>query len=149
MPWAAGGTAMRPVNMAKIAAEAEIIRLQAMLKRQGIRAAFGALAAIFALAALVLLNILIWQLLRLYMQPIYATLILLVINLAIAAAFGVLAMRSTPSQTEQDALEVRQRAVRELQGSLALSALLPVAATLFRSKREAAPRRRRLTWRRK
>ena len=49
MPWAAGGTAMRPVNMAKIAAEAEIIRLQARLKRQGIRAAFGALAAIFAL----------------------------------------------------------------------------------------------------
>src|SRR4051794_11887213 len=114
---------MRPVNMAKIAGEAEVIRLKAMAQRQGMRAAFGAAAVIFALGVLVLLNILIWQLLRLYMQPIYATLILLGINLAIAAAFGVLAMRSTPSQTEQDALEVRQRAVRELQGSLVLSAL--------------------------
>jgi hypothetical protein len=140
---------MRPVNMAKIAAEAEVIRLKAMAQRQGMRAAFGAAAVIFALGVLVLLNILIWQLLHLYIQPIYATLILLGINLAIAAAFGVLAMRSTPSQTEQDALEVRQRAIRELQGSLALSALLPVAATLFRSKREAAPKRRWLTWWRK
>jgi hypothetical protein len=137
---------MRSVNMAKIAAEAEVIRLKAMAQRQGMWAAFGAAALIFALGVLILLNILIWQLLCLYMQPIYATLILLAINLAVAAAFGVLAMRSTPSQTEQQALELRQRAVRELQGSLALSALLPVAGSLFRSNRSAAPKRRLLSW---
>ena len=135
---------MRAVNMAKIAAEAEILRLQAMLKRQGIRAAFGLLAAVFALGVLVLLNILVWQLLCLYMQPIYATLVLLAINLAIAVAFGVLAVRSKPSRTEQEAREVRQRAIRELQSSLALSALVPLAGTMLRSDRKAGSKRRLL-----
>ena len=47
---------MGPVNAAKIAAEAEVIRFQAMAKRQGIRAAFGILTMIFALGMLALLN---------------------------------------------------------------------------------------------
>ena len=140
---------MRPVNMAKIAAEAEVIRLKAMAQRQGMWAAFGAAAVIFALGVLVLMNILVWQLLRLYMQPIYATLILLLINLTIAAAFGVLAIWSSPSQTEQDALEVRQRAIHDFEGSLAMSALLPVAGSLARSDRQTGPRRRLFTWRRR
>jgi hypothetical protein len=135
--------------MVKIAVDAEVIRLKAMAKRQGTRVAFGTVAAIFALGVLVLLNILIWQLLCFYMQPIYATLILLAINLVITVIFGVLAMRSTPSQTEQQALEIRQRAVRELQGSLAMTALLPLASTVFRSDRKAVPKRRLLTWGRK
>ena len=138
---------MRAVNMMKIAAEAELLRLQSMLKRQGMRAAYGLLAFVFALGVLALLNILIWQLLRLTMQPIYATLILLVINLVITAAFGVLAMRSAPSQAERDALEVRQRAVRDLRGSLTISALVPIAGTLLRSKRKRPPKRRLLAWR--
>lgn len=147
MPWAAGGTAMRAVNMMKIAAEAELLRLQSMLKRQGMRAAYGLLAFVFALGVLALLNILIWQLLCLYIQPIYATLILLVINLIITAAFGMLAMRSIPSQAEQDALEVRQQAVRELRSSLTVSALIPIAGTLLRSKQKRPARRRLLAWR--
>jgi hypothetical protein len=147
MPWATGGTVMRAVNMMKIAAEAELLRLQSMLKRQGMRAAYGLLAFVFALGVLALLNILIWQLLCLYIQPIYATLILLAINLVITAAFGMLAMRSTPSQAEQDALEVRQQAVRDLRSSLTVSALIPVAGTLLRSKQKRPARRRLLAWR--
>ena len=138
---------MRAVNMMKIAAEAELLRFQSMLKRQGMRAAFGLLAFVFLLGLLALLNILIWQLLRLYMEPIYATLVLLAINLIITASFGVLAMRSTPSQAEQDALEVRQQAVRELKSSLTVSALVPIAGTLLRSKRQRPPTRRLLAWR--
>ncbi len=135
---------MRPVNLVKVAVEAEYLRLQAMLKRQGMRAVYGLLAFVFVLGVLALLNIFIWQLLRLYMQSIYATLILLAINLVIAAAFGVLALRSTPSQAEHDALDVRQRAVRELRASLTISALIPVAGTLLRSNLKNPPRRRLL-----
>ena len=51
-------------------------------------------------------------------QPILTTLILLGINLAIAAVIGVLAARSTPSHTEQEALEVRQRVLEKVRRSL-------------------------------
>jgi hypothetical protein len=80
---------MRAVNLAKVAVEAEILRIQHMLKRQGMRAAFGLAAFIFALGALVLAHVAGWQVLRLYVPPIYATLILLGIDLVIAAIFGI------------------------------------------------------------
>ena len=51
-----------------------------MLARQGRRAAFGAVAAIFVLGVLVLGEVAGWQVLRLYVMPISATLILLGIN---------------------------------------------------------------------
>ena len=68
---------MRAAKLVKIAAEAEILRIQHLLKRQGMRVAFGLMAAVFAVGVLVLVNITGWQVLRLYVQPIYATLILL------------------------------------------------------------------------
>ena len=140
---------MGPVNAAKIAAEAEVIRIQAMAKRQGMRAAFGVLTVIFALGMLVLLNVVVYELLRFSLQPLFASLIVLVIDLAIAAGLGALAIGSRPSQTEQDALEVRQRAIHDLEGSLAMSALLPVAGSLARSDRQTGPRRRLFAWRRR
>ena len=48
-----------------------------MLIRQGMRAAYGVIAAVFALGVLVLINVAGWQVLRWYVQSIYATLILL------------------------------------------------------------------------
>jgi len=140
---------MGPVNAAKIAAEAEVIRFQAMAKRQGIRAVFGILTVIFALGMLALLNAVVYELLRFYLQPLFASLIVLLIDLAIAAGLGSLAIWSSPSQTEQDALEVRRRAIHDFEGSLAMSALLPVAGSLARSDRQARPRWWLFTWRRR
>lgn len=65
---------MRAVSLARVAAEAELLRIQHMLKRQGMRAAFGMIAAMFAVGVLVLCNVAGWQVLRWYVQPIYATL---------------------------------------------------------------------------
>ncbi|HEY2419394.1 MAG TPA: hypothetical protein VGH84_15855, partial [Steroidobacteraceae bacterium] len=61
-----------------------------------------------------------WQAFALKFQPIASTLILLGINLAIAAVFGVLAARSTPGHAEQEALRVRRQAVDATRGTLAL-----------------------------
>jgi len=102
---------MRSINLLKVAAEAELLRLRALLARQGRRAAFGAVAAIFMLGVLVLAEITGWQVLRLYVAPIPTTLILLGINFAIAALFGALAARSSPSHTEREALQVRRQAL--------------------------------------
>ena len=71
---------MRSINLLKVAAEAELLRLRALLARQGRRAAFGAVAVIFMLGVLVLGEVAGWQVLRLYVASISATLILLGIN---------------------------------------------------------------------
>jgi uncharacterized membrane protein len=126
---------MRAGNLARIAAEAEILRIKHMLRRQGLRVAFGLVAVVFLIGVLVLANIAVWQLLRMYLSPINATLVLLGINLLLAIIFGVLAARSSPSRTEREALAIRQRALGEVRRSLAWSALVPAAGTFVRWRR--------------
>jgi hypothetical protein len=126
---------MRAVNLAKVAAEAEILRIQRMLKRQGMRAALGLVAVLFAIGVLVLAHVAGWQVVRLYVPPIYAILILLGVDLVVAVVFGILAARSSPSAAEREALAIRQRALHEARSSLALGALIPVAGALLRPPR--------------
>jgi hypothetical protein len=126
---------MRAGNLAKIATEAEILRIKHMLKRQGMRVAFGLVALVFLLAVLVIANVAIWQVVRMYLSPINATLVLLGVNLLLAVIFGMLAARPSPSQTEREALAIRERALGEARSSLALSALIPGAAAVFRWRR--------------
>ena len=77
-----------------------------MLKRQGMRAAFGGIAAVFAVGVLVLCNVAGWQVLRWYVQPIYATLVLLGINSVRGLGSTVLAQlcgaRGTQNTTTGD-----------------------------------------------
>jgi hypothetical protein len=133
---------VRSINLLKIAAEAEVLRLRMMIARQVRRGIFGAVAAVFGVAVLALAEVAGWQALRLKFQPIPTTLILLGINLAIAAAFGVLAARSAPGSTEREALRVRRQALETARGSLVFTAALPTVR-LFRGRRT----RRRGSWR--
>ena len=133
---------MRSINLLKIAAEAELLRLRTMMGRQVRRGIFGAVAAVFGVAVLALAEVAGWQALRLKFQPISTTLILLGINLAIAAAFGVLAARSAPGHTEREALRVRRQALETVRGSLAFTAALPTVRLL-----RGRPTRRRGSWR--
>jgi hypothetical protein len=137
---------MRAVSLVKVATQAEILRIQHMLKRQGMRAAFGLAALVFVLGALVLAHIIGWQLLRLYVSAIYASLIMLGVDLVIAALFGLLAARSSPSREEHEALDLRQQALHQARSSLALGAFIPVATALLRSRSGA--REKRPFWRR-
>jgi hypothetical protein len=145
----AWGADVRAVSLVRVAAEAELLRIQHMLKRQGMRAAFGMIAALFAIGVLVLGNVAGWQVLRLYVQPINATLILLGINLVVMSVFAALAARSSPSYAEREALRIRQQAIQEARGSLAFTALVPIAGTLLRARGRNDSRRlpfwRRLT----
>jgi hypothetical protein len=136
---------VRSVNLLKIAAEAEMVRLRALMARQGRRAVFGVIALIFALGVLTLAEVAGWQLLRLYVAPLPATLMLLGINLVIAAVFGFLAARSSPGHTEVEALRVRRQALEAARGSLVFTAAVPAATTLLSLGRGGEPRR---SWRR-
>ena len=132
---------MRSISLLKFALEAEILRLRAMVKRQGRRAAFGSTAFIFALAVLALGEIAGWQGLRLRFEAISATLILLGINLVIAVVFGLLAARSSPGHAEQEARRIRQQALDAARGSLFITAAVPVATTLLGFDRRGGRRR--------
>jgi threonine/homoserine/homoserine lactone efflux protein len=142
LPSDVGAAVVRSVNLLKTAAEAELLRLRTMMARQVRRGIFGAVAAVFGVAVLALAEVAGWQALRLKFQPIPTTLILLGINLVIAAAFGVLAARSAPGHTEREALRVRRQALETARGSLVVTAALP-AVRLLRGRRT----RRRGSWR--
>jgi hypothetical protein len=132
---------MRSVNLLKLAFEAELLRLRAMMARQGRRAALGAIAVVFGLAVLALAEATAWQTLLFKFEPLPATLILLGVNLAIVAVFGVLAARSTPGNTEREALRVRRQALDAARGSLAFSAAVPAATALLGMRRGSGRRR--------
>ena len=117
---------MRSINLLKVAAEAELLRLRILLARQGRRAAFGVVAVIFMLGVLVLAEMAGWQVLRLYVASISATLILLGINFVIATIFGALAARSSPSHVEREALRIRRQALDAARGTLFFTAAVPV-----------------------
>src|SRR5438270_12817854 len=99
---------MRATNLVKVAAQAEMLRLQQMMRRQATRLAFAAAGLVFLLGMLAFANVAGWQVARFYVSPIYATLIMLGVNLLIAAVFGVLAARSSPSAGERNARGLRQ-----------------------------------------
>jgi hypothetical protein len=123
---------VRIISLLRIAAEAEILRLRATAERQGRRAALGAIALVFALGVLVCAEITGWQVLRLYVASIAATIILLGANLVIAAILGFFAARTSPGRSEQEALRVRRDALEAARGSLAFTAAVPAATALLR-----------------
>jgi hypothetical protein len=100
-------------------------------------AAFGASALIFALIVLALAEVAGWQTLRLYITSIVATLVLLGINLVIAGVLVVFAAWSSPSNTEREALRVRQEALNGARGALAITSAVPLLK-LAGSKRRRA-----------
>jgi len=126
------GADMQSINLLRIAAEAELLRLRAMLARQGRRAGFGAIALVFTLGVLILVEVAVWQMLSWYVAPFSATLILLGINLVIAAGCGALAVWSSPNAVERDALRVRQEALDGARRAVTVSAAVPIGGTLLR-----------------
>ena len=122
---------MRSVNLLKLAFDAEILRLRAMATRQGRRAAFGSAALVLGLAVLALAEVAGWQGLRLCVEAIPTTLILLGINLAITVVFGLVAARSSPGHAEQEALRVRGQALDAARGSFFITAAVPAATALL------------------
>ena len=114
---------MRAYRLAHVAVEAETIRWKSIAIRLATRVAYGLIAALFLLGVLVFIHIAAWSWLRvgLGFSEIGTAGILGGVDLLIAIILGVLAMRSSPSRAEQEALELRRRAVQNIGTALSIS----------------------------
>ena len=83
-----------------------------------------------------------WLALGCALSQIPSTLILLGVNLIITAVFGWMAARSSPGQTEQEALQVRRQALDAARGTLALAAAVPAIMHLLPGRKERPARKR-------
>jgi len=114
---------MRPLRLARIAAEAEGIRLRSRARRAMVRIALMILALALLLAAAAFGHVAAWFWLRQRWEPQVAALVLAGADAVLAFLVLLLAARSTDSRVEREALAVRQRAVESIAGTFAFSAL--------------------------
>jgi len=130
---------MRSLRLARIAAEAEGVRLRYSARRTAVRAVLGLVALGFLFGALVFCQIAAWYWLRASWDRPAAALILAGAELVLAAILALLAARSSPGRVELEALAVRRQALEGATSSLAFSTLatqlLRLAVDLLRRRR--------------
>jgi len=130
---------MRAPILVRIAAQAELLRLRRMVRRQAGRAVLAGIAAAFLLIALAALHVAAGLALAETMRPVWAVLIVAGADLAVAALLLLLAARDRPGAAEREALRVRQSAQAELAGALAAEAIMAVLARWLRPSPPSPP----------
>ena len=110
----------------RIAAEAEGVRLRGFASRIVTRALLGLIALLFVLGAIVFAHLAAWYWLRTGLDQTLpaAAGILGGVDLLVAIILGALAIRSTPSRVEAEALEVRRKAIQGIGSTLSLARLV-------------------------
>ena len=131
---------MRTLRLARIAAEAEGLRLRHVAQRTAVRCAAAVVALVFLGGAVAFAHIAVWYWLRLSFEARHVALMFAGADLILAGALGLLAARSSPGRTEVEALAVRQRALEGAGASIAWSTMavqvLRIVGRLFvRSRR--------------
>ncbi len=115
---------MRVVQLGKVAAQAEKLRLQTLLSRQIHRAIYAVVAAIFALALFAAVHVAVALALTPAVGALFATLIVAAFDLIVALALGAVALFSKPGRVEREALLVREEARSQLAEATVMSVLL-------------------------
>ena len=123
---------MRSLRLARIAAEAEGLRLRTQIQRAVTRIALLVIALVFLTGALVFLHVAAWYWLRLDhgWGQMGTALVVMAGDLVLAGILVVLASRSQPSRVELEAMAVRARALEAASSSMAVSAMLVPALRL-------------------
>jgi len=115
---------MRTLSLAKVAAQAEMLRLRRQGRRTAFRAAYGLVATIFIIAALAALHVALALWLATQFTPITAVLIVAGGDVVIAVVLGLMAARDTPDRIEREAQEVKEKALAQLGQAMAMTALV-------------------------
>ena len=134
---------MRPVRLARIAAEAEGVRLRGLATRIATRMVLAVVALVFVIGAIVFAHVAAWYEIRTALDQTFlvTTGIMAGADLLIAIALGLLASRSRPGRVEREALDVRRQAIRGISGTLSVTQLLIPALRLMANMRRARRRR--------
>jgi hypothetical protein len=129
---------MRALQLARIAAEAEGLRLRHTAQRNGIRIVLGVGALGFVLGAIIFCHIAAWCWLIMSWDQSIAALIIAGADLVLAAVLALVTMRSSPRRVEAEALALRRQALDHVATSLTIPALaaqlLPFATRLLRRR---------------
>jgi hypothetical protein len=134
---------MRPIRLARIAAEAEGVRLRGMMARIVTRAIFAVIALFFILGAVTFGHIAAWFEIRVALDLSYLATagILGGADLLVAIILLFLASRSTPSRVEIEAREVRRQALAGIGSALNITQLvLPLVLRIISSARRSRRR---------
>lgn len=126
---------MRTVSLARIAAQAEVLRLQRQGRRTAFRAALVLVAATFMTAALAAAHVAIVLALAPHFELLTAVLIVGAGDLVIAAVLGGIASIDRPDRIEREALEVKQKALLHLGETIAVAALVGPALRLIGTRK--------------
>ncbi len=102
---------MRALELAKVAAAAEALRVKRYARRQGLRIGYAAGAAVFLVAALATLHVLVISLLAMAMPLWLAVLIMLAIDALIGGVLGAKAWSNVPDHVEREAADVRRQSL--------------------------------------
>lgn len=123
---------MRPLRLARIAAEAEGLRLRRMAQRTVVRLAILMIALFWLFCAVAIFHVGVWFLLRndLGWETQTAGLAMAGFDFAIAVVLIIVAAVSGPGRVEREAREVRDRAWENTTTSLGTTALLLPALRL-------------------
>jgi hypothetical protein len=126
---------MRALRLARVAAEAEVLRLRRRARRTALRAAFAIIASVFAFAALCFAHVAVFMAIRHSLGSTSSALIVLGADLGIALACVLVASISSPDRIELEALQVRERALQQVEEMLATAAVMaPLARLLGRPR---------------
>ena len=93
---------MRALQLARVAAEAEALRLRYTARRNGVRAVLGLAALCFLLSAITFCHLAAWFSLSASWDPPIAGLILAGIDLVVAGLLALVALRSSPGNVEAE-----------------------------------------------
>jgi hypothetical protein len=129
---------MRPVRLVRIAAEAEGVRIRGMMTRVVTRVIFAVVALLFIVGALTFGHIAAWYEIRTALNQSFlmTTGILGGADLLLGIILLLLASRSAPSRVEQEAREVRRKALEGLGSTLSLTQLaMPVLRLVAGARR--------------
>jgi hypothetical protein len=134
---------MRPVRLARIAAEAEGVRLRGLATRIATRVVLAVVALLFVIGAIVFAHVAAWYEIRIALDQTFlvTTGIMGGADLLVAIVLGLLASRSRPSRVEREALEVRRQAIQGISGTLSVTQMLIPALRLMANMRRTRRRR--------
>ena len=114
---------MRTLRLARIALEAEGLRLRHRARRGAVRLILFAIAGGFLLAGAAFGHAAVWFWLRLHWDPPQAAGLVVGGDVVLATFFALIAARSSAGAIEREALAVRRRAIESAVGTYAVSAM--------------------------